>query len=363
MEQRDAVIVGAGPAGSTCAWKLRQAGLDVLVLDRQPFSRDKTCAGWITPEVLEALEISPEHYGAHRLIESVTGFRVGVIGGRAVDLPYDRPVSYGIRRSEFDQFLIERSGAEFRPATHVASLIRDGAVWIIDGQISTPILVGAGGHFCPVARMLNPHAGAEEVVATREAEVEVDPDGACPAKAGVPEFYFAEDFKGYGWVFRKGRYVTLGLGRKDLHDLSDHLQHFLQFLRAIGRLPDLDAAEWRGHAYLLFGSSRRRTVVDGVLLVGDAAGCAYRGSGEGILPAVESGILAAETIIRAKGDYGCDRLEGYHTGLEELLGPRQPSRGLSRMVPDSLAHRVGRGLLGLPWFARRVVLERWFLHQ
>ena len=363
MEQRDAVIVGAGPAGSTCAWKLRQAGLDVLVLDRQPFPRDKTCAGWITPEVLEALEIIPEHYGAHRVIEPIVGFRVGVIGGRAVDLFYDRPVSYGIRRPEFDQFLIERSGAEFRPATHVASLLRDGAVWILDGQISSPMVVGAGGHFCPVARMLNPHAGVEAVVATREAEVEVDPGGAWPARAGVPEFYFAPDFKGYGWVFRKGRYVTVGLGRRDLHGLPDHLQRFLQFLRATGRLPDVGSATWRGHAYLLYGSSLRRTVVDGVLLAGDAAGCAYPRSGEGILAAVESGLLAADTIVRASGDYRSDRLDSYRRGIEGLFGPPKPSRGLLRAVPESLAHRVGRHLVGLPWFARHVVLERWFLHQ
>ena len=53
----DAVVVGGGPAGSTCAWKLREAGLDVVVLDRAAFPRTKLCAGWVTPEALADLEI------------------------------------------------------------------------------------------------------------------------------------------------------------------------------------------------------------------------------------------------------------------------------------------------------------------
>ena len=57
MESCDVLIVGGGPAGSTCAWQLRQAGLDVLVMDKQTFPRDKVCAGWITPAVVESLEL------------------------------------------------------------------------------------------------------------------------------------------------------------------------------------------------------------------------------------------------------------------------------------------------------------------
>jgi menaquinone-9 beta-reductase len=49
VETCDALIVGGGPAGSTCAWQLRQAGLDVVVIDKTRFPRDKVCAGWITP--------------------------------------------------------------------------------------------------------------------------------------------------------------------------------------------------------------------------------------------------------------------------------------------------------------------------
>jgi flavin-dependent dehydrogenase len=57
MDTCDVLIVGGGPAGSSCAWKLRDSGLDVLIMDRQRFPRDKVCGGWITPQVLEELAI------------------------------------------------------------------------------------------------------------------------------------------------------------------------------------------------------------------------------------------------------------------------------------------------------------------
>ncbi len=55
METCDVLIAGGGPAGSTCAWALRQAGLDVIVADKAIFPRDKVCAGWITPQVVTDL--------------------------------------------------------------------------------------------------------------------------------------------------------------------------------------------------------------------------------------------------------------------------------------------------------------------
>ena len=62
MDTCDALIVGGGPAGSTCAWKLRQAGLDVMVIDAGVFPREKLCAGWITPPVVAELDLDTEAY-------------------------------------------------------------------------------------------------------------------------------------------------------------------------------------------------------------------------------------------------------------------------------------------------------------
>ena len=62
MRTADAIVVGGGPGGSTCARKLREAGLDVLVLDKATFPRTKLCAGWVTPEALRDLELDPGDY-------------------------------------------------------------------------------------------------------------------------------------------------------------------------------------------------------------------------------------------------------------------------------------------------------------
>ena len=67
MKLWDVVIVGGGPAGSTAAWKLKRAGLDVLVLDKERFPRLKLCAGWITPEVVRDLALDPAQY-PHRFL-------------------------------------------------------------------------------------------------------------------------------------------------------------------------------------------------------------------------------------------------------------------------------------------------------
>ena len=62
LEQRDAVIVGGGPAGSTLARALTRAGASVTVIDKRGFPRDKTCAGWVTPAVIGSLELDADEY-------------------------------------------------------------------------------------------------------------------------------------------------------------------------------------------------------------------------------------------------------------------------------------------------------------
>ena len=86
METCDVLMVGGGPAGSTCAWKLRQAGADVLVVDQATFPRDKVCAGWITPPVIETLRLDTAAYASSRTFQPITAFRTGVIG-RTGDVP------------------------------------------------------------------------------------------------------------------------------------------------------------------------------------------------------------------------------------------------------------------------------------
>jgi geranylgeranyl reductase family protein len=364
MDRCDVLVVGGGPAGSSCAWALGRAGLDVIVLDRATFPRDKTCAGWITPAVVELREIKLSDYSTGRVLQPITGFRVGQIGGRHTEIEYGRPVSYGIRRCEFDHYLLQCSGASLRLGESLRTLKRVGREWIANGSVASPMLVGAGGHFCPVARRLGADIGqSERAVAAQEIEFELDAaqSRACRTRAEVPELYFCKDLTGYGWSVRKGDYLNVGLGREDPQRLSDHVQRFAGWLQSCGRIPRDLPGRFRGHAYILYGHTRRKLVDDGVLLAGDSAGLAEPHTGEGIRTAIESGLFAAQTILAARGDYRIEALEPYSKRLTERFGDPDAGDGWLGYAPMWLKRAVAGPLFANPWFARNVVLDGWFL--
>jgi menaquinone-9 beta-reductase len=359
----DVLIVGGGPAGSACARQLRRAGLEVTVLDKRTFPRDKVCAGWITPAVLASLDVDPTEYAEGRTLQPITRFRTGMIGGRLVETAYPQAVSYGIRRCELDHYLLARSGARLHLGEPVRRIERTPDGWCINGELHARLLIGAGGHFCPVARYLGAQPGkGEAVVAAQEIEFRMDAAqrDACAVDPEAPELYFCADLKGYGWCFRKGDYLNIGLGRQDNHRLAEHVTRFAEALAAQGRIPQVPH-RFQGHAYLLYGESPRRLVDEAVLLIGDAAGLAYPQSGEGIRPAVESGLLAAQTVLDASDEYAASRLAPYATALRERYGPRR-STAATRRLPPRLVRLAASRLLATRWFSRRVVLDRWFLH-
>jgi flavin-dependent dehydrogenase len=186
----------------------------------------------------------------------------------------------------------------------------------------------------------------------------------CAVSPEVPELYFCADFKGYGWCFRKQNFLNVGLGRMDQHRLSEHVAAFFRFLKSTGRLDFEIPQALLGHAYLLYDASTRKITDDGMLLIGDAAGLAYSQSGEGIRPAIESGLLAAKAILAVRGEYDRGALQVYR----QLLTTRFGASGehwvtkLGRHLPSRLIQLLGGPLLGMRWFARDVVISRWFLH-
>lgn len=363
MEHCDVLIVGGGPAGSTCAWKLQQAGADVVVMDKAVFPRDKVCAGWITPQVVRDVALDVDEYARSLTLQRISGFRTGVIGGdREVSTSYGTAVSFGIRRCEFDDYLLRRSRARLVPGEPVTSIERAGASWVVNGRWNASMLVGAGGHFCPVARLLNP--GVEgPIVAAQEAEprIERGAQHACSIEGDTPELYFSRDLKGYGWCFRKGDYLNVGFGSLDRRTCRTATDAFLSFLKARGKIPADAAWRWRGHAYLLSEPHVRRVIDDRVLLLGDAAGLAHPKSGEGIGPAIESGLMAASTIVEARGMYFPERLKSYEDRLRDRFGLAATPGRIASAFPASAAAAIGVALLRVPWFVRRVVLDRWFL--
>jgi geranylgeranyl reductase family protein len=365
----EVLVVGGGPAGSTLAWTLRRRGLSVTVWDTSRFPRDKVCAGWITPAVADALQLDLVDYRSGRVLQAIDGFRVSMIGGKASETHYGgKPVSYGIRRCEFDHFLLQRSGADLLLGKSFRGMRREGTRWRMSDGSTADLVVGAGGHFCPVAQTLGSLAETRDspaLIAAQEVEFEMSPAQrqSCPVNPTVPELFFTRDLKGYGWIFRKGDWLNVGLGREDRSGLARHVAAFRDLLIRQGRIPSDTPDRFRGHAYLLYKAPPRRLVDGGVLLIGDAAGLAYPQSGEGIRPAVESALLAAETIIAAEGRYTRTALAPYGEELSTRLGPRKPATGAMGLLPDGWKRLLAEKLLASGWFARRVVIDRWFLHD
>src|SRR5688572_18722310 len=138
----DALVIGGGPAGSTCARSLRLAGWNVVVIDRARFPRDKVCAGWLTPGVFSLLDLDPADYRASgRTLEEITAFRTSVIGGPPIETAYPHAVSYSARRCEFDEFLLRRSGATVVEDTAVHAVRREGDMWRVDDRFEAPVLI------------------------------------------------------------------------------------------------------------------------------------------------------------------------------------------------------------------------------
>ena len=358
MLRVDALIVGGGPAGSSCARVLHRAGWDVAVVDRARFPRDKVCAGWVTPQAFARLGLAPAEYRASgSTLQEITGFRTGMAGRALVETRYAGVVSYAIRRCEFDDFLLRRSGARVRDGIAVTSLRRRGDLWIVEDLFETPIVVGAGGHFCPVARHVGGGVTGTPVVA-QEAEFCIG-DADSSVAPDIPELFFCRDMAGYGWCVRKGRYVNVGLGRRDAAAFSSHRRELAAFLESSRKAPGAASARWRGHAYLASGAGTRPLVRDGVMLIGDAAGLAQPESGEGIGPAIEAGNLAADTLIAAGGRYSADALRPYEVAIRRAHPPARRAPRAARPVVAA----IGRQLLRSPRFTRQVVLDRWFLRR
>lgn len=366
VERFDVLVVGGGPAGSTLAYELSGSGLKIAIMDKQDFPRQKVCAGWVTPAVIQELNIDLEDYANGRELQAIHGFRISQLGQKQVPSHYPgEPVSYGIRRIEFDDYLLRRSGAELMLHQAFEKMDKTPQGWCVNGAIEAKLVIGAGGHFCPVARTIGSKGVSELAVTAQEIEFKMNTVqmAECTIEKDIPELFFTPDLKGYGWVFRKGDYLNIGLGREDRHKLSSHVTRFCQYLKKQGKIPQDTPEKMPGHAYLLYHHAVRDMVKDHVLLIGDAAGLAHPKSGEGIRPAVESALLAARVVRHCGGDYQAPRLQLYNELIERRFGPRQPGPDLMERLPLPLRQVFARQLMKTRWFTKNVVADKWFLQS
>jgi len=320
MERFDAIVVGAGPAGSTAALRLCRAGARVLLLDRERFPRDKPCGGGLTERAVKQLPVPVDPV----VEEVVDRFELGFRYGTRFERGGERPLVLMTQRRRLDAFLAEQAvgaGAVFRDGVRATAVETDGTVRFDGTAARADVVVGADGVNGLTARALGfgdrRHGVALEgnvlYVHAREGRWR----GRAVVELGtVPG--------GYAWVFPKGEHVNVGVG--GWHTEGPRLREYLERACAGYGLPFDRLESVRGYR-LPMRRVGEMPVRGRVLLVGDAAGLVDPLSGDGIYEALLSSRLAAEAVL--SGD-----LESYGDRLARELDPMMSASWSAKIAFD-----------------------------
>jgi len=292
----DAVIVGAGPAGSSAAFDLARQGVKVALIEKATMPRYKTCGGGI---VFRALKLLP--FDVSEAIEREC--RAAELNLADCHLYFkvtrEYPLVSMTMRDKFD-FLLFRAaaeaGAEVMDGCRVGGVAtRNGMMEVVTdkGTIPCRFVVGADGaqsvvartggwrHRIPIAPLVEWEVSVSKRVLDRFAEAARFEFGPVPA--------------GYAWIFPKKNHLSVGLGGyvTGKLDLKARLEHFLKS----SAIDDVEKIDRHGY-FIPFGVREEGFVKDRVLLAGDAAGFVDPVTGEGITNAVLSGRAAARALIK-----------------------------------------------------------------
>ncbi|MFE3501476.1 geranylgeranyl reductase family protein [Kitasatospora sp. NPDC059160] len=327
-DSADVIVVGAGPAGSTAAYHLARTGLDVLLLEKSAFPREKVCGDGLTPRAVKQLvdmgvDVSEEAGWLHN-----KGLRL-ISGHRSLEFDWPELSAFpghGLvrRRADFDELLARRAaaaGARLIERANVAGPLTDQRSGRITGvsakvgeerrpvEYRAPLVVAADGNSTRLSVAMKRYRRTDRAMGVAYRTYFTTPRHQDRYLEAWLDLRHPDDpahrlLPGYAWVFGMGDgTANVGLGvldtaKTDL-DWRELLRRWCANLPPdYGYHPEAVTEPIRGSA-LPMGLNRRPHYADGLLLIGDAGGTVSPGTGEGIAYAMESGRYAAETVVQA----------------------------------------------------------------
>ncbi|MGB8649637.1 MAG: geranylgeranyl reductase family protein [Mycobacteriales bacterium] len=349
-QDADVIVVGAGPGGSATAHALAQAGLDVLLLEKTAFPREKVCGDGLTPRAVKTLvDMGIDTSEAGGFLRN-RGLRI-LGGGVKLELPWPELASYpnyGLVRPrlDFDDLLAQhaqKAGARLQTLTSVTGpLVENGRVVGVTAKVGpektevtyrAPVTVACDGVSArlAIAQGINKRDDRPMGVAVRryyESPRHDDDMLESWLELRTPE---GDLLPGYGWVFGVGDGTSnVGLGILNTTKAWQDTNYRDLMARWTSSMPgewQFDEEHARGPirgAALPMGFNRQPHYRDGMLLVGDAAGAVNPFNGEGIAYAMESGRLAAECVVqalaRAEGPARERALQAYPAAMKATYG-------------------------------------------
>jgi geranylgeranyl reductase family protein len=347
----DVLVVGAGPGGSAAAHALAQAGLDVLLLEKTSFPREKVCGDGLTPRAVKSLvDLGIDTSEANGFIRN-RGLRI-IGGGMRLELAWPELATYpdhGLVRPrlDFDELLVrhaQKAGARLQEATTVTGPVLDASGRVVgvtakvgaerrERTYRAPLVLAADGSSARLALALGIAKRDDRPMGVAVRRYFESPRTCDDMLESWLELR-SEDgslLPGYGWVFGVGDGTSnVGLGILNTTqawqktDYKDLLSRWTAGMPSAWQFDDAHATgPVRGGA-LPMGFNRTPHYARGVLLVGDAGGAVNPFNGEGIAYAMETGLLAAEVAVQA------------------LARPAGPARERAlEAYPQQLASRYG----------------------